>query len=59
MRAAIIVLFVAFLAYASADFTNCSPPNSPVTFKQISLSPDPPKIGQSATVNVTGTVCKC
>lgn len=58
MRAAIIILFVAILAYVSADFTNCSPPGSPITFKKISLTPDPPKIGQTATVNVTGTTSK-
>jgi len=57
MRVA-IVLLVAFLAYATADFTNCSPPNSPVTFKSINLSPDPPRIGQNAMVNVTGSTCK-
>ncbi len=58
MRAAIIILLVAILAYASATFTNCSPPGSPITFTSTILRPDPPKIGQNAAVVVNGTVCK-
>lgn len=58
MRAAIIVLFAAFVAYSTATFTNCSPPNSPIQFNSTTLFPDPPVIGQNAVVNVSGVVSK-
>lgn len=58
MRATILVLFVSFVAYTSATFTNCSPPGSPIHFNTTTLFPDPPVIGQNAVVNISGIVSK-
>jgi hypothetical protein len=49
------LLFLFFLiALVRADYTNCTPPNSPFNLTSLVLVPDPPKIGLDAQVNATG-----